>query len=198
MGRLALSGHFLKSPKELEALEFVKNYHSKQVRDTSGRPYLNHCLEVARIIHKYKYSEEYVLAGLLHDTVENTEATFDQIESKFGEEVTNIVRGVTEDNDPTLSWTDRKLKYIQTVSRGSEGIIVVSAVDKFHNVTEIFQDWLKIGDMIFLRYNESKEKHKWFFRSLTELYFVKGLFFENQSLLKISRKITEVLARMDM
>lgn len=198
MGRLDLRDDYLNTDEEKNALAFAKQHYASKVRKDTGRTYLHHCLEVSRLIHKYKYSEKFVIAGLLHDILEHTEVTYEELENEFGSEVAEIVSGVTEDPDPTLSWNARKLTHIQSITNAPEGVLVVSAVDRYHNAVEILQDWLKIGDSIFIRYEVGKEQQKWFYRSLTELYFVKGLFYENKALLSFSEKIAEVLSHMDM
>jgi hypothetical protein len=88
--------------------------------------------------------------------------------------------------------------YIKNLTDAPEGSVAVSAADKLHNVTEMLQDWLKVGDAVFLRFSEGKEKQKWFHRSLAEVYFVRGLFFENKSLLKMAQSINKVLGKMGM
>ena len=189
---------FLNTPLEESALRFAKKNHKAQVRKGSVRPYITHCMEVARILHKNGYSEEIVVAGLLHDTVEDTEVTLEDLRRKYGEEISNLVKYVTEDKSPGLSWEKRKVMYIKNLTDAPEGSVVVSAADKLHNVTEMLQDWLKVGDAVFLRFSEGKEKQKWFHRSLTEMYFVRSLFFENNSLLKMTRSINKVLGKMGM
>ena len=189
---------FLKTPLQESAYRFAKECHRGQFRKGSPRPYINHCTEVARILNKFGYSEEIIVAGLLHDTVEDTEVTLEDLRIGFGERVSNIVKYVTEDKSPDLSWEKRKVMYIKNLTDAPESSVVVSAADKLHNVTEMLQDWLKVGDAVFLRFSEGKEKQKWFHRSLTEMYFVRGLFFENKSLLKMTRSINKVLGKMGM
>jgi (p)ppGpp synthase/HD superfamily hydrolase len=116
----------------------------------------------------------------------------------FGERVSNLVKHVTETRTPGVSWTKRKVMYIKNLTDAPEGSVAVSAADKLHNVTEMLQDWLKVGDAVFLRFSEGKEKQKWFHRSLAEVYFVRGLFFENKSLLKMAQSINKVLGKMGM
>ena len=189
---------FLETPTQQSALRFAKDAHKGQVRRGTKRPYINHCMEVARIIHKNGYPEEYVVAALLHDTVEDTEATLEDIRDKFGNDVVEIVKYVTADMSPNLTWSQRKIGYIKNLSDAPEGSIVVSAADKLHNITETFEQWIKVGDSVFLIFNAGKEQQKWYYRSLTDLYFVKSLFFDNRSLIKMTRSINKVLGKMGM
>lgn len=195
---MSVGKKFLESPKGESALKFAKESHKGQVRKGTTRPYITHCLEVARILHKHGYSEDIVIAGLLHDTVEDTEATLEDLERLFGEEVSNLVKYVTEDKSPSLSWNERKVMYIKMLTDAPEGAVVISAADKLHNITETLEKWLKVGDSVFLVFNADKEKQKWFYRSLTEMYIIRGLFFENRALLKIAQSIRKVLVKMGM
>lgn len=195
---MSVGKKFLNTPLQESAYRFAKECHKGQFRKGSPRPYINHCMEVARILNKFGYSEEIIVAGLLHDTVEESEITLEDLRREYGEEISNLVKYVTEDKSPGLSWTKRKVMYIKNLTDAPEGSVVVSAADKLHNVTEILQDWLKVGDAVFLRFSEGKEKQKWFHRSLTEMYFVRSLFFENNSLLKMTRSINKVLGKMGM
>tara|TARA_Y100000589_G_scaffold161681_1_gene153602 strand:+ start:1116 stop:1691 length:576 start_codon:yes stop_codon:yes gene_type:complete len=189
---------FLETPIQKSAYKFAKDAHRGQVRKGSPRPYISHCMEVARIVNKHGYPEDYVIAALLHDTVEDTDVTLHDLKIEFGQEVANIVKCVTVEKNPKSTWIKRKVDYIKNLTDAPEGAVVVSAADKLHNITETFEKWLKVGDAVFLIFNADKEKQKWYYRSLTEMYFLRGLFFENKSLLKMARSINKVLGKMGM
>ena len=187
MGKLQLSKDkkFLTTQKEKDALVFARQKHAGQSVSINGTtPYINHCIEVARLINKYGYSENAVIAGLVHDTINKSDATLEDIENVFGEDVSNIVEPLVESSDPTLTWQQKKLQYIQNITNAPEEVVIVSVADNLQVVSEIFQIWARIGDSVFLTLNTSKENYKWFFRSLSEMYFIRGLFFENQGILE--------------
>src|SRR6267154_2515114 len=77
------------------AFEFSAKAHAGQVRD-SGEPFLQHPLQVAEIITILKLDVPSIVAGLLHDTVEDTSATIQEIEQNFGKEVSRLVDGLTK------------------------------------------------------------------------------------------------------
>src|SRR5512142_2558556 len=87
------------SPAELEMIEkayiFSASVHQGQVR-LSGEPYLTHPMEVAGLLADMKMDAATIITGLLHDTVEDTLTTLDQIEAAFGKEVANLVDGLTK------------------------------------------------------------------------------------------------------
>ena len=78
-----------------QAYVFAENAHTGLSR-ASGEPYINHCLAVAQILSDLKVPPVMVIAGLLHDTVEDTQITLEMINSKFGSEVASLVDGVTK------------------------------------------------------------------------------------------------------
>ena len=77
------------------ALDCARRAHQQQTR-ASGEPYLLHCLAVAEIVHHLKLDHEAVAAAILHDVVEDTDVTLDQVGQEFGENVSRLVDGVTK------------------------------------------------------------------------------------------------------
>jgi guanosine-3',5'-bis(diphosphate) 3'-pyrophosphohydrolase len=91
----------------LRAYRMAENAHEGQNR-ASGEPYVNHCVAVAAILAELRVPVDVVVAGLLHDTVEDTAVTLDDIKSDFGDDVAKLVDGVT------------KLTQLPRVSRGDQ------------------------------------------------------------------------------
>ena len=77
------------------AYTFAITKHGTQMRD-SGDPFICHPLEVAEILISMKMDQDTVIAGILHDTIEDTDTTTDDIVEQFGSDVANIVNGVTK------------------------------------------------------------------------------------------------------
>ena len=90
-----------------KAYVYSAKAHQGQVR-LSGEPYLSHPLEVAYILTKMKTDEICVSAGLLHDTLEDTNANEEELKRLFGEEVCNIVKGVTKISQIRFSSREHK------------------------------------------------------------------------------------------
>ncbi len=74
--------------------------HRNQVRKYTGEPYVVHCIEVAQILHKVKARANVIIAGLLHDTIEDTDMTAEEIAHYFGDEVARLVLEVTDVSKP--------------------------------------------------------------------------------------------------
>lgn len=92
------------------AYKIAEKAHENQKR-VSGEPYITHCLAVAAILNEMKVPPEVVIAGILHDTVEDTEITLDVIRKEFGDDIAKLVDGVTKlTNLPRVSRGDQHLE----------------------------------------------------------------------------------------
>ena len=116
-------------------------YHAGQVRK-SGEPYLSHPLEVAKILAELKLDEASICTGLLHDTVEDTQATKEDIEELFGKDIANLVDGVTK-----LS----QIKFYSTEEKQAENFshLVVGVVHLDCRRFRIMRDLVK-GVFVFM------------------------------------------------
>lgn len=133
------------------AFAFAAKHHDRQVRKGTAVPYLTHPANVAVILTRYGQDEETVLAGILHDVVEDCvnegysrDALIDRIGEKFGDEVLDTVLAVTErkldDDGVEMSWEDRKEDYLGRIADASNRARWVCAADKIHNGSSILAD----------------------------------------------------------
>ncbi len=112
-------------------------YHEGQVRK-SGEPYLSHPLEVAKILAELKLDEASICTGLLHDTVEDTDATKDEIEEVFGHDIAHLVDGVTKLSQIKFYSSEEKQaenfrKMLVAMSRDIR-VLLVKLADRLHNM----------------------------------------------------------------
>ncbi|XP_059680093.1 guanosine-3',5'-bis(diphosphate) 3'-pyrophosphohydrolase MESH1 [Gavia stellata] len=122
----------------LEAADFAARKHKEQRRkDPERTPFINHPIGVARILaHEAGVTDIVVLqAALLHDTVEDTDTTFSEIEERFGEEVRRVVEEVTDDK--TLPKMERKLLQIEHAPGSSPRAKLVKLADKLYNLRDL-------------------------------------------------------------
>ena len=119
------------------AYHFAHQAHAGQIRK-SGEPFLQHIVEVARILAQLRLDTTTVAAGLLHDVVEDTEVTQDQIESRFGSKISALIDGVTkierfqlESREARQAETFRKmlLSMVEDIR-----VILVKFADRLHNM----------------------------------------------------------------
>ena len=122
----------------LKAAHFAAQKHRDQRRkDKEVSPYINHPISVAKIISEIGNIEdpEVLAAALLHDTIEDTETTVDELIDNFGERVCSLVQEVTDDK--SLPKMERKQRQIEHAKEISEGAALIKLGDKISNVTDI-------------------------------------------------------------
>ncbi len=125
------------SAKFLQALSFAAYKHRHQRRKDNSTPYINHPIAVANILlNEAGVTDETVLiAALLHDTVEDTETTFEEIERQFGKAVREIVAEVTDDK--SLLKAVRKQQQIDHAAGLSDRAKLVKLADKTANLRDV-------------------------------------------------------------
>lgn len=121
-----------------KCMNFAAIKHRDQRRkDPEGTPYINHPIGVAHIIASegHVHDLEILMAALLHDTVEDTETTFEEIEENFGVEIRKIVADVTDDK--SLPKHERKALQIEHAKTVSPKSKVVKLADKLYNLRDL-------------------------------------------------------------
>ena len=123
-----------------EAYDFGITHHEGQKRK-SGEPYFNHCVEVAKILAEWKMDHNTIIGGLLHDSVEDTGASLADIREKFGEDITNLVDGVTKLGGIKFSSRAEKqagnfMKMLLSVAKDLR-VIIIKFADRLHNMQTI-------------------------------------------------------------
>ena len=97
-----------------KALDFATAAHDGQFRK-SGEPYITHPIHVAKILASYESDSDAIIAALLHDTVEDTDVTIEDVKREFGENVMQLVDGVTKLNK--LSFNSREEQQIENIRK---------------------------------------------------------------------------------
>jgi (p)ppGpp synthase/HD superfamily hydrolase len=141
------------------ALRWAALCHDGQKRRGSAAPYFEHLAAVAIILGRAGFDEDVVIAGVLHDMIEDTAATLDDIASHFGPLVAEIVRGCSEvKTDATgqkRPWIDRKHDHLAAMRDAPLGAKGVMLADKLHNLLSIEFDLLE-GHPIWSRFNADR------------------------------------------
>ncbi|PLS03104.1 HD domain-containing protein [Neobacillus cucumis] len=150
-----------------KALQMAAKAHSKQQRKGSDIPYIVHPVAVGMILMKAGYDESFIAAGILHDTVEDTEISLNDIHREFGLEIARIVDGCSEP-DKSLSWEERKTHTIEYLKDAPMEIRAVACADKLHNVRSIKNDYEQVGEAIWSKFNAGKEKQEWYYTQIVE------------------------------
>lgn len=154
----------LHTDKIAHAIRFSIKTHEvyqKQKRKGKDVPYITHPLIVGMILARAGATENQIVAGVLHDTIEDSPATKKvtraMLAERFGSEVAELVDSVTEQNKE-LSWEDRKRAALEHIKHFSKGSLLVKSADIISNTTELIDDYRRGGEATFARFNASKEK----------------------------------------
>lgn len=141
------------------AIRFAIKAHTGQTRKGKGVPYITHPLTVALILSQAGASEDIVIAGILHDVVEDSDGAvaLSDIEDKFGETVAGLVQHVTEE-DKSLPWETRKRIALAHIKDMSHDALLLKSADVLHNLSELVHDVEEQGDEVFEKFNAPKEK----------------------------------------
>lgn len=136
------------SYKVEQAIRAASVLHQDQLRKGAvPLPYISHLMAVALILADYTHDEDTIVAALLHDTLEDTDYTLEEIKEDFGGPVAEIVLTLTEpreDSRGKIPWLEQKKLYAKQLKNGSQKALMVAAADKAHNfrcfVEEYYDD----------------------------------------------------------
>lgn len=128
-----------------QAIKAASLLHQDQLRKGSvGVPYVTHLFSVMLILRDYTSDEDTLVAALLHDTLEDTDYTRDELRADFGERVAQIVAAVTEPKkteENKISWDEVKKIYTKQLRSGPIEAVMVSAADKSHNFRSVVEEY---------------------------------------------------------
>lgn len=156
------------SGKIFEAIEFANQIHQGQYRKSTQIPELVHLVGVMTILIKAGCSEEVVIAGLLHDSLEDTATTARELEEKFGADVAKLIVGASEE-DKSKPWEERKQETVDYLKKASIKVCLIVTADKLDNIIFTKEEYLRIGDKVWERFNRGKDKQRWYFESITQV-----------------------------
>jgi guanosine-3',5'-bis(diphosphate) 3'-pyrophosphohydrolase len=176
------------------ALRLAAAGHRDQVRKGTGVPYIEHPMAVALILDREGFDEEVVIAGLLHDLVEDTDVTLEQIRDGFGQSVGVIVGACSEvkldAEGKKRPWIDRKRDHLAALLHASDEVFAVILADKLHNLISIKLDLID-GIPVWGTFNASKDQVLWYCRATID-----ACRSDDPRLLRLSDKCSAVLAEV--
>ena len=154
-----------------KAIVFAVKAHANTERRGKGFPYIVHPMEAVEIVATMTKDQELLAAAVLHDTVEDTGITLDDIRREFGDRVAKLVEeesdvfmeGVSESD----SWHARKQAAIERLEKASRDAKMVAMGDKLSNARAIYRDFVQKGDELWSIFHVSDVKeHEWHYRGL--------------------------------
>jgi (p)ppGpp synthase/HD superfamily hydrolase len=162
-------------PRIVEAFLFSYNSHFDNHRKDSRVPYIVHPMDVASVLMKNNASEDVIIAGLLHDVVEDTEIELDELYEKFGEKIASLVDGISEPekyrkiksrDKRKANWKERKIHTIDNIRTADYDLKLLTCADKLSNIRDMINDYNEIGDKLYYKLNSTKEDNKWYYKSM--------------------------------
>ena len=155
------------------AIIFAVQAHAGTERRGKGFPYIVHPLEAVEIVATMTPDQELLAAAALHDTVEDTDITVEQLREAFGDRIASLVasesdevhEGVCEEH----SWHARKRAAIERLSHASRDAKMVALGDKLSNMRAIARDYAVQGDALWnLFHAKDRKDHEWHYRGLAD------------------------------
>ena len=158
-----------------EAIAFAVKVHDGMRRKKSEVPYILHPLEAAVIVSTMTSNQEVIAAAVLHDVVEDTAVTIEEIEEKFGKRVRELVESETENKREELpafeTWRIRKEESLEVLKNTNDiSVLMVWIGDKLANIRSIYREWKIEGNSIWEKFNQKDvNEHKWYYFSIVKL-----------------------------
>jgi len=153
------------------AIIFAVKAHHDTERRGKGFPYIVHPMEAVEIVATITPDQELLAAAVLHDTVEDTDVTVEDIRREFGDRIANLVHaesdqvmeGISEED----SWHERKQIAIDRLAHASHDAKIVAMGDKLSNMRAIARDYAMKGDALWNIFHVTdKTSHEWHYRGL--------------------------------
>lgn len=157
-----------------EAICFATACHAGQVRKLANTPYILHPLEVASIIGTITNDEDTMIAGLLHDTVEDCGLDPKVIREKFGARVAALVQCETEDKlsdrPPEETWVQRKAESLLILKTTKDlSVKIMWLGDKLSNIRSFHREYMKVGDAVWQPLNQKDPKMQaWYYKTIAK------------------------------
>ena len=155
------------------AIVFAVKAHSGTERRGKGYPYIVHPLEAVEIVATMTADQELLAAAALHDTVEDTDVTVEQIREEFGDRVADLVASESDTFEEGVSeeegWHARKQAAIDRLSKAGREAKMVALGDKLSNMRAIARDYAVQGDALWNLFHAKDPKdHEWHYRGLAD------------------------------
>lgn len=156
------------------AIIFATKAHDNAVRKGSKLPYILHPLETGVIVSTMTKDEEVIAAAILHDVLEDTSVTYEELKREFGN-AADYVKAESENKrrelPPETTWKTRKQETIEHLKQETSiEILMIALADKLSNIRSIYKDYQEMGDELWERFHEKRKSEQgWYYTSLIEV-----------------------------
>lgn len=156
-----------------KAISFAAKAHSGIVRKGTNIPYIVHPMEAVAIVASITDDQELMAAAALHDVIEDTDTTMEDLEKEFGPRVARIVGEESQlpiqGMSKIESWKFRRQQAIEHLKEAPREAKIVAMADKLSNMRAIFRDFNALGNALWDRFNVNDPRlHKWYYESLLD------------------------------
>jgi (p)ppGpp synthase/HD superfamily hydrolase len=155
-----------------QALRASAILHKDQVRKGEvPYPYVTHTFAVALIVSDYTDKEDIIVASLLHDTLEDTDYTRDELHEDFGPNIALIVESVTNPPAPQgESWVDTKKRYLKKLKDAPADALMVAAADKIHNMRTMVEAYYDKEDQLLADFGGSLSERLMMYQEISNIF----------------------------
>ena len=153
-----------------KAIHFATDRHAGQFRKGTTTPYILHPLETMEILHSMGADTRLMVAGVLHDTIEDTDTTSMEIIEEFGTDVAALVDCHSEDK--SKSWEERKQKTIEELGNASIRLKMLVMADKLSNLRSMMRSYRQVGEELWQRFNAPKDMQAWYYGGIQDQLWV--------------------------
>lgn len=149
-----------------KAINYAATAHEQQTRKLSGEHYIVHPFSVLELVRRAGSDIATQQAAVLHDTVEDTTVTLEDLQQEFGDRIARIVWGVTKD-DSIKDWRECNEAYLIRLSdEAPEESVEVALADKVHNLTNMIINFNELGDDMWQFFAAQSEGQLWWYTSV--------------------------------
>ena len=150
-----------------EAVRFATEKHAGQFRKGTKTPYIVHPMEVMTILAAMDADVNLMIAGLLHDTIEDTDTSATEIAAKFGTDVAMLVDGHSEDK--SKDWIERKRDEQAATAVAPFRMKQLVLADKLANIRSLVRDHAAVGEKLWERFNAYKGDQAWYYSRMIDV-----------------------------
>ena len=164
------------------AKKFAENAHKGQKRKGKDTPFIEHIYSAINYVKQLTQDENIIAATFLHDTLEDTDTTIEDIKNNFNETIVSYVAHETEDK--SLPWKERKQLQINSLKNATDKkVLIIAFSDKLANLKEMTEDYT--GEKFWNRFNtKNPNDHYWYYNEFLNLFITNEEVFENKFIFK--------------
>ncbi|MBU6490581.1 HD domain-containing protein [Patescibacteria group bacterium] len=154
------------TPQIKKAIQFAARKHHGQMRlETEPLPYVTHLFSTALLVAEDGAGDDVITAALLHDTLEDTGTTREELMDAFSERVAELVESVSEVKEKDgkkLNWKERKVDYLMRLEDADSDAVLIAIADKIDNIESKLEALEKEGAALLARWKQPVEEYLWY------------------------------------